>query len=305
VKWMLTRSRSVRPSVPGENVAPRISETVSLPPRSKRLTATWLGHSSFLVQCEGLNILTDPIWSDRASPVAFAGPRRLVPPPLPLQELPAVDFTLISHDHYDHLDDATVRALASRFPRMKWVVPLGVGKFLRKRGAAFVTEMDWWEEREIAGVRIGCTPAQHFSGRYPWNRDSTLWCGWTIAFPHARVFFAGDTALHPDFGRISSRFGPFDMAILPIGAYEPRWFMRTVHMTPEDSVAAFREIAAGETSGPDSRCVMLASHWGTFRLTDEPIMEPPRLARHTWMDAALPPDLLWILAPGETRSIDR
>ncbi len=302
VKWMLTRRRNARPAVPGENVPPRVSDIVNLPPRAKHLTATWFGHSSFLVQCDGINILTDPIWSPRASPVSFAGPSRLVRPPVRLADLPPIDITLISHDHYDHLDGATVSALAARFPRMHWLAPLGVGDFLRRRGAASITEMDWWDERVITGARIGCTPAQHFSGRYPWNRDSTLWCGWTVEFPGAKVFFAGDTALHPEFGRIAERFGPFDMAILPIGAYEPRWFMRTVHMTPEDSVTAFQDIIAVDSG---RKCVMLASHWGTFKLTDEPIMEPPRLTHETWSSAGLPPEHLWILSHGETRSIGR
>lgn len=300
VKWMLTRSRNAKPSIASDAALPRPANSVRPPERSRHLAITWIGHSSFLIQCDGLNILTDPMWSARASPVTFAGPRRLVPPAIPLRDLPPIDVTLISHDHYDHLDDGTIRALTARFPRMRWFAPLGVAPFLRRRGAALVKEMDWWEEHEATGAVFGCTPAQHFSGRYPWNRDSTLWCGWTIAFPGARVFFAGDTALHPDFGQIAARFGPFDMAILPIGAYEPRWFMRTVHMTPEDSVAAFRELVATDRR---DRCVMVASHWGTFKLTDEPVMEPVRLARDSWSASGLSPDQLWILAHGETRKV--
>jgi N-acyl-phosphatidylethanolamine-hydrolysing phospholipase D len=300
VKWMLTRSRNGNDSTVIDNGVPEVVRPARLAERSRRLAVTWIGHSSFLIQCDGLNMLTDPIWSPRASPVTFAGPRRLIPPAVGLGDLPPIDIALISHDHYDHLDDATIRALVARFPRMKWFAPLGVGQFLRKRGAAVVKELDWWARQEVAGVTIGCTPAQHFSGRYPWNRDSTLWCGWAIAFSGTRVFFAGDTALHPEFGDIARRFGPFEMAILPIGAYEPRWFMRTVHMTPEDSVAAFQEIVASDPSG---RCVMVASHWGTFRLTDEPVMEPVRLARESWLAAGLSPERLWILSPGETRKV--
>lgn len=299
LKWMLKRLQSAPAPISGDAAIPRLSIVTCPPRKSGQLAITWVGHSSFLIQCDDINVLTDPMWSARASPVAFAGPKRLVPPAIPLDELPAPHITLISHDHYDHLDDTTIRHLISSFPRMQWLAPLGVAHFLRKRGAAFVTELDWWEERVVEGIPIGCTPAQHFSGRYPWNRDSTLWCGWTLAFRNARVFFAGDTALHPEFGDIARRFGPFDMAILPIGAYEPRWFMQTVHMTPEDSVEAYRNLTAGQAG---DRCVFVASHWGTFRLTDEPVMEPVRLTRETWSVANLPPEQLWIFSHGETRS---
>jgi N-acyl-phosphatidylethanolamine-hydrolysing phospholipase D len=303
VRWMLTRRRNAAASFSSRDVSlPPPGSSANVPERSKRLAVTWVGHSSFLIQCDGLNILTDPIWSNRASPVSFAGPKRLVPVPLALENLPPIDIVLISHDHYDHLDDSTVRALIARFPRTHWIAPLGVAAFLRRRGAAFVAELDWWDEREVQGATISCTPAQHFSGRYLWNRNATLWCGWTIAFRSMRVFFAGDTALHPEFAEISRRFGPFDMAILPIGAYEPRWFMRTVHMTPEDSVAAFLQLISTDTQ---HRCVMVASHWGTFKLTDEPIMEPPRLTRETWSHSNLSPDRLWIMTHGETREVPR
>ncbi|MEO8192646.1 MAG: MBL fold metallo-hydrolase [Gemmatimonadales bacterium] len=299
LKWMLTRSSARSASSPAYPEAPTIAASVGIPPDvTEDLTITWIGHSTFLIQCDGLNVLTDPMWSDRASPVWFAGPRRLVPPGLRLDDLPEIDITLLSHDHYDHLDDRTVRHLASRFPRMQWAAPLGVGSFLRSRGAASVTEFDWWQEREISDTTIGCTPAQHFSGRSPWDRNRTLWSGWTVAFPRARVFFAGDTGFHPEFGAIASRFGPFDMAILPIGAYEPRWFMRPVHMNPDDSVMAFTQLLA---NAANEHCVMVGSHWGTFRLTDEPVMEPPALTRQRWSTAGLPAERLWILGHGETR----
>ena len=299
---MLTRS-SRDASVPPALLAhPAISVSARPPEKTAdRLTITWVGHSSFLLQCRGVNILADPVWSDRVSPVSFAGPRRLVPPAVSFEDLPPIDVTLISHDHYDHLDDTTIRRLVERFPGMRWFAPLGVGEFLRKRGASNVTELDWWEERDSAPVHIGCTPAQHFSGRYPWNRNATLWCGWTVRFDDdTRVFFAGDTGLHPEFGQISDRFGPFQIAILPIGAYEPRWFMQPVHMSPEDSVAAFQQL----TERTPARCIMVGSHWGTFRLTDEPVMEPPQRTRDAWSQAGLSPERLWILSHGETRTID-
>jgi L-ascorbate metabolism protein UlaG (beta-lactamase superfamily) len=185
---------------------------------------------------------------------------------------------------------------------MRWYAPLGVAPFLKDRGAFHLSELDWWDETEILGITIGCTPAQHFSGRYPWNRNSTLWCGWTVAFARTKVFFAGDTALHPEFEKISTRFGPFDMAILPIGAYEPRWFMRAVHMNPEDSVEAFQQLTSTDSS---RRTVMVGSHWGTFQLTDEPVTEPPSMTRHNWSVAGLDPERLWIMKHGETRHMSK
>jgi N-acyl-phosphatidylethanolamine-hydrolysing phospholipase D len=274
-----------------------------LPPDASDATSvTWIGHSSFLIQLGGMNILTDPIWSNRASPVGFAGPKRLVPPGMALEALPGIDVTILSHDHYDHLDDKTVRRLIAQFPDMTWLTPLGVGDFLRKRGASSVRELDWWAETVLGPASFACTPAQHFSGRYPWNRNATLWCGWTIRIGDTAVFFAGDTGLHPEWREITQRFGPFDMSILPIGAYDPRWFMHAVHMAPEEAVLAFQAI---DSIHPGHSGVMVGSHWGTFRLTDEPLDEPPSLARRTWSTAQLPPENLWILAHGESRTVQR
>jgi Predicted Zn-dependent hydrolases of the beta-lactamase fold len=298
LKWMLTRSRRESAAITNPSAVPALQE---LPPDvSEALSVTWIGHSSFLIQFGGMNILTDPIWSDRASPVGFAGPRRLVPPAIALDALPKIDIVLLSHDHYDHLDDRTVRRLIMLFPETSWIVPLGVGDFLRKRGAASVRELDWWGEAMVGPASIVCTPAQHFSGRYPWNRNATLWCGWSIRIGDLAVFFAGDTGLHPEFGTIARKLGPFDMSILPIGAYDPRWFMHPVHMAPEEAVAAFRAI---HSVHPEAAGVMVASHWGTFRLTDEPVDEPPELTRQEWASANLPPESLWILAHGESRAI--
>ncbi len=193
-----------------------------------------------------------------------------------------------------------MRTLIARFPEMSWLTPLGVGNFLRKHGASSVNQLDWWSEVAIGHASFARTPAQHFSGRYPWNRNATLWCGWTIRNGDTRVFFIGDTGLHPEFSAIAERFGPFDMLILPIGAYDPRWFMHPVHMAPEEAVTAFR--ALGSTH-PEHSGVMVGSHWGTFRLTDEPLGEPPVLARRAWSEANLSPEYLWILAHGESRTL--
>lgn len=271
-------------------------------PQSDALTVTWVGHSTFLIQCGGVNILTDPIWSARASPISFGGPRRVAAAGVHFESLPEIHVTLVSHDHYDHLDDPTVRMLIARFARMQWLVPLGVASFLHKRNATDIVELDWWNERDLGSIVALCTPAQHFSGRFPWNRDSTLWCGWAIRIGDFRVFFAGDTGLHGEFRNIGERFGPFNAAILPIGAYEPRWFMRPVHMDPVESVSAFQQLVAG---APKRQCTMIPSHWGTFRLTDEPLDEPPIIVRQAWSASGLRDELLAILRPGESRVIVR
>ena len=297
IRWTLTRRR--KKSTPLELA--RLPASQELPPDvSEGLSVTWIGHSSFLIQFGGVNILTDPIWSDRASPVNFAGPKRLVPPALALDALPRIDVVVVSHDHYDHLDDRTVRRLVVQFPEAVWLAPLGVADFLKKRGSVSVRELDWWGEAVVGPASFACTPAQHFSGRYPWNRNATLWCGWAIRIGDTAVFFAGDTGFHPDFETIAQRFGPFDLSILPIGAYEPRWFMHPVHMDPAEAVAAFRAL---DSAHPDHPGVMVGSHWGTFRMTDEPVTEPPLLARQAWSAASLPAENLWILAHGESRAI--
>lgn len=295
IKWMLSRKRS--PDEPASAI-PQQPLTAMPEPGVNDFAITWIGHSTFLIQCDGLTVLTDPIWSDRASPIRFAGPRRQTRPALPLERLSALDAVFISHDHYDHLDSLTVSRLARKFPGAMWAAPLGVGSFLRSHGVAHVEELDWWQSRSLGPISAVCTPAQHFSGRYPWNRDSTLWCGWVIHIGSRHFFFAGDTGLHPAFSQIAGRLGPFDAAILPIGAYEPRWFMQPVHMSPEDAVSAYSQLVRG-TNGD---CIFIPSHWGTFRLTDEPLTEPPRRLAQEWLRAGLPDKDLRILALGETLS---
>ena len=246
------------------------------------------------------NLLFDPIWSGRASPVGFAGPKRFVPPGVPFESLPPIDLVLLSHDHYDHLDRATVRMITRLHPAAEWIAPLEVGSWLRKRGANVIAELDWWQNVHVRGLDVTCTPAQHFAGRRLGNRDSTLWCGWTIRSKERAIYFAGDTGRHPEFGAIARRLGPFDAAFFPIGAYDPRWFMQPVHMAPEEAVSAYAELAA---ENADRLCSFVAMHWGTFKLTDEPMDEPPALTRVAWTEADLDPGLLWIPHRGETRRI--
>lgn len=300
LRWRLERLRRPPPPDPEESpFRPHPPANAAAAPRAaaERLTLTWVGHSTFLIRIGGLHLLTDPVWSERVSPIPLLGPRRRVPPGVALEAPPPIDVVLLSHNHYDHLDVPTVRRLVRRHPQARWFVPLGLGEFLRRRGVRTVRELDWWEEARVGDAVLGCTPAQHFSARGLGDRNRALWCGWAVAAPAGRLFFAGDTGYHPEFARIDERFGPFHVALMPIGAYEPRWFMQPVHMNPEESVRAFRDLTRGRNA------VMVPMHWGTFRLTDEPLDEPPRRAARAWREAGLPFDDLWILAPGETRGL--
>jgi N-acyl-phosphatidylethanolamine-hydrolysing phospholipase D len=301
LKWSLgERRRGADRPDPDPATFVRVAPEFVVPRASPdQLTITWVGHTSFLIQIAGLNVLIDPIWSDRASPVQFAGPRRWVPAAVEFDRLPPIDVIVLSHDHYDHLDAGTVSRIARRYPAAAWYAPLGVGTLLRQRGAREVVERDWWQEGAIGSLRLTCVPAQHFSGRTLGKRNKTLWCGWTLRSAHQSLLFAGDTALHPEFGAITERCGPFDMAILPIGAYDPRWFMGSVHMNPDDCMKAFMQISEAQCG---RRLVMTASHWGTFKLTDEPMDEPPEKMRERWRESGRDSNDLWILRHGETRA---
>ena len=250
---------------------------------------TWIGHATFLVRMDGVTFLTDPIFSERASPVPFAGPGRLVPPGVPLDALPPIDFVTVSHDHYDHADVASLRALARRGAR--FVVPLGSGPLVRAAGGTAI-ELDWWQTADIAGVRVHCVPAQHFCGRSLLDADQRLWAGFVVAGPTHRFYHAGDTGYFPGFAEIGTRLGPIDLAALPIGAYDPPAIMRFVHMDPEEAVRAAVDVGAAS---------VVAMHWGTFDLTDEPLDEPPQRFHTAARAAGFTPEQAFTLAVGETR----
>ncbi len=254
-----------------------------------------------LLQLGSVNILTDPMWSERASPFGWIGPARLMTPGIPFDSLPPIDVVLISHNHYDHLDAATVQRLAARFPDAAWLCPVGLAPLLRRFGVRRAVERDWWQTVDTPAFSATCAPAQHFSARGLRDRNATLWCSWMIEADDARVFFSGDTALHPDFEIIGQRLGPFDLVMLPIGAYEPRWFMRKVHCNPEDAVEAYTALTARRRAAPPC----LALHWGTFRLTDEPVEEPPARFAERWRQAGFADCANWTLAHGETRRFER
>ena len=303
-RWMIQRWREGRPADPPPSVFERVAPSFSAPRGADgEIAATWVGHSTLLVQLGALNVLTDPVWSERASPVPFAGPKRWVAPGVALDTLPPIDLVLLSHNHYDHCDVRTLRALARTHPEARWRVPLGLRYCVWRLGARDVVEHDWWDEETLSdGTRLGCTPAQHFSARGPFDQDRTLWCGWTARNAAGAFFFAGDSGFHPEFGDIARRFGPFDLCAIPAGAYEPRWFMRPVHMNADEAVLAWQAILAEH---PDATRAMIPIHWGTFKLTDEPMDEPPRRVRALWGDAGLPDEALWLLRHGETRRMPK
>jgi N-acyl-phosphatidylethanolamine-hydrolysing phospholipase D len=255
------------------------------------------------MQLGGLNVLTDPVFSQRAAPVQWAGPRRAMDPGLAIDALPPIDIVLLSHNHYDHLDRPAVKHIARKHPQATWVVPLQLGATIRGWGATEVVELDWWGQTEVSGVRITATPARHFSARGVLDRNKTLWCGYALELNGSRVYFAGDTAYHPEFTQIGAKCGPFDFVMIPIGAYDPRWFMHVVHVDPEEAVRIYEDLIMAHPN--ESRPLMLAIHWGTFRLTQEPMDEPPRRAAARWSSASLPDECLWVARFGETREVKR
>jgi len=269
-------------------------------------TVTWVGHATVMAQLGGLSLLTDPIFSERASPVSFVGPKRHQAPGLAIDALPHVDLVLVSHNHYDHLDEASVRAL-NRQPGGPplFIVPLGLKAWLARHGIHKAVELDWWQSHTLAGpggeVEIVLVPAQHWSARGLTDRLATLWGGFAVFAPDCHFFYAGDTGYSRDFSDMRARFahrqtpaqgGGFDMAVLPIGSYEPRWFMAAQHVNAEEAVKIHRDLGAKQSLGV---------HWGTFALSDEALDEPPRALAVQRAAQGVPDAEFFVLAIGETR----
>jgi N-acyl-phosphatidylethanolamine-hydrolysing phospholipase D len=267
---------------------------------------TWVGHATVLAQMGGLNILTDPAFSDRVSPFSSIGPKRFVAPGVSLAQLPHIDAVLVSHNHYDHLDERSVRALNAQpgGPPL-FLVPLGNRAWMLDRGISNVIELDWWQAHRLGEVELVLTPVQHWSGRGLTDRLSTLWGGWAVFAPDLHLFFTGDTGYSRDFTRIRERFAPrqrpgpgggFDIALIAVGAYEPRWFMADQHVNPAEAVQIHLDVAARRSLG---------IHWGTFALTDESLDTPPLHLAQARRDKGVADEDFFVVAIGETRKLPR
>lgn len=264
--------------------------------------ATWIGHATVLVQHSGLSVLTDPVFSDRASPISFIGPKRAQAPGVAMQDLPAIDLVLISHNHYDHLDLASVQALAARSQGSTlFLVPLGLKAWFEAQGIDNVIELGWWQSHVHRGVEFVLTPVQHWSARTAHDRNATLWGGWAIFGPDFHWYFSGDTGYSQDFTRTRQQFvsrwaqpdDGFDLALIAIGAYEPRWFMAQQHVNPAEAVQIHRDLGARRSMGV---------HWGTFELSDEALDQPPRDLALARSAAGLLDVDFFVLKIGETRT---
>ena len=257
-----------------------------------------------LVQAGGLNVLTDPVFSERASPVQFLGPKRAQAPGLALKDLPPIDVVLISHNHYDHLDKQSVRDLAARPPvegraATLFLVPLGLKSWFLDLGIMNVVEMDWWDQQVVRGVSFHFTPVQHWSARGLGDRSQTLWGGYAVFAPDFHWYFSGDTGYSKDFVDTRERFrerhpGGFDLALIAVGAYEPRWFMKDQHVNPAESVQVHKDLGARRSVGV---------HWGTFSLTDESLDQPPKDLALARQAQGLSEENFFLMKIGETRRL--
>lgn len=270
--WALRIGRPLRNTLRKNFIPPQTEldrQAVMAPPYANKIQVTWLGHATFLIQYKGKNILTDPVFSERVSPVSFIGPKRYAPSPMKIDELPPIDAVVISHAHYDHMDKKSLQQLGSD---THYFVPLGIKPWLIKNGinADAVTELDWWEHMDFEKMKFTLTPARHFANRSLLDLNETLWGGWMIEHGGKKIYFAGDTGYSPLFREIGRRYGPIDLSFIPIGAYEPYMPTRTVHIVPRQSVQIHRDVESKQS---------IAMHWGTFKLTGEPMDEPPQLLK--------------------------
>lgn len=259
LKWKMTADTKKWPdSLENKNYPLR-----PLTPEEK-VNATFINHATFLLQFPGLNVLTDPVYSERTSPFTFMGPKRVRAPGIPFDILPAIDVVVVSHNHYDHLDLETLKMIDAKFHPL-FLVPLGDERYLKEAGIQNVKQMDWWEEVRVKDVKFTFAPSRHWSARHLWDKNESLWGSFMIDSGAVKVYHAGDTGHGKHFLDIKTRLGAPDLALLPIGAYKPRWFMQAMHMDPEDAVKAHIDLGAARSIG---------MHFGTFQLTDEGIDEP-------------------------------
>ncbi len=292
LRWQLGRlTTAKRPDPSGYQPPRRTNDGAAL--RSPATSLTWIGHATFVQRVGGKLIATDPIWSERIQTVI----PRFASPGVALADTPPLDIVTVSHAHYDHMDVATLQKIARVNPGVLFVVPRDNGTLLRRAGLSRVVELGWWETHREGDVAVTLVPAQHWSMRFPWDRNARLWGGFVYESPDGTSYHAGDTAFNEAvFKVIGERFPKIDWAMLPIGAYDPGWFMQPQHMGPEEAGRAF------ELLGARNLCAM---HWGTFRLTDEPMSEPPERLRAWWSGAGHDASRLWIFEIGETRLLAR
>lgn len=286
IKWMTTRQR-------GEWKVDTISKPGPRPLafENDNIRITFVNHSTFLIQVDGLNILTDPIWSHRSSPFSWIGPGRMRVPGIRFEDLPRIHAVIISHNHYDHLDMPTLRTLSAAFhPRI--ITPLGVAQYLEEESLAGAVDLDWWEEAPLSdSVSVQAVPAQHFSGRGTLDRDATLWNGYVLKTSRGNIYFAGDTGYNDViFRQIGDRSGPMAVSLLPIGAYKPQWFMSPMHVSPEEAVLVHRDVRSRKSIG---------MHYGTFPLADDGQQDPRDDLLIAIKKYGLNPDEFIILPEGE------
>jgi L-ascorbate metabolism protein UlaG (beta-lactamase superfamily) len=290
LKWQLSGNRQAWPKSVENTATPQLATELA----SDEIAVTFVNHATLLLQVKGHNILTDPVWSLRTSPVQWMGPKRVRPPGLAFEKLPPIDLVLVSHNHYDHMDKTSLQRLEHAF-HPRFVVAMGDEPAMRGFGATHVHEMDWWEELEIShDLKVVFTPCRHWSGRSLRDRYRSLWGAFLIVYKGRKIYFGGDAGYSKVYAEMFRRYGPMDLAFLPIGAYEPRWFMREAHMNPEEAVQAHLDLRAQKSIG---------IHFGTFQLTDEAHDEPVRALREAKSRARVFDESFSVLAEGETRRI--
>ena len=257
--------------------------------------SVWIGHSTFLIKLNDLTILTDPIFSKRASPFSFIGPKRLIPPVIKLDDLPEIDVVTISHNHYDHLDIKSLKKISEINPNAIFLVPKGDKKLLARAGIKNVYDFIWWDSKNIKSTTFTYTPVQHWSARGLFDRSESLWGGWFVKNTDISIFHAGDTGYTNDFKETYSKLGSPDFAMIPIGAYDPQWFMKFSHVNPSEAVQIALDLKAKRSIG---------MHWGTFILTDEPVLEPPMLLKKALKKLGLSNDFFLTVKPGKVLTLN-